>query len=233
MTAQELIKASLRLIGVESPGEVTDAATLQDSLSALNTMLKGWSVKRLLVHANSLENFSTVIGTGSYTIGTGGDFNTARPKRIPQAFLRISNQDYPLTEICTREEYLRISDKTTQGQPTNYYYDHQSSLGAVKLYPVPDAIYALYLDMWKDLSSLAALTTTVIFPSEYEEALIYNLAMRLAPSFGKPVPPEVANTAMQSLRDIQNFNGEIPCMRVDPTLSRGQGNYRIESDDYL
>ena len=40
-------------------------------------------------------------------------------------------------------------------------------------------------------------------PDEAEEAIIYNLAIRLAPDFGATVPPEVAGPAMEFLAELR------------------------------
>jgi len=45
--------------------------------------------------------------------------------------------DHPL-ELITREDYLRISDKLTEGQPARYYAEKTSTSGfTIYLYPVP------------------------------------------------------------------------------------------------
>ena len=48
-TAGELIKGSLRLIGMLAEGEEPSADTMQDSIMAMNQMIQSWDTERLSV----------------------------------------------------------------------------------------------------------------------------------------------------------------------------------------
>jgi hypothetical protein len=114
-TASDIVSRSLRLIGVLGQGRRTLTANeLADGIDALNSMLESFSLERLMVYQILEENFSLVIGTGSYTIGTGGTFNTTRPVKIENAFLRdSSNNDYSLA-LIDNAQYDSIPLKTVK-----------------------------------------------------------------------------------------------------------------------
>src|SRR5574337_1078774 len=134
MIASDLIKASIRLIGAYAPGETPPAEDLNDGLSALNIMLDSWFVDRTLVYAVTKENFPLVVGQSSYTIGTGGNFNTTRPFKIEGAYTRDSNSvDYPIEVTDNQNRYNLIGQKTTQGRPYFLLYDPQISMGTIYL----------------------------------------------------------------------------------------------------
>jgi hypothetical protein len=95
---------------------------------------------------------STSTGAQSYTVGTGGDFNVARPDRLEAAFVRQlipsgQNQiDFPLQILQAREDYNRIALKTMGTLPQVIFYDSAYPLGVIYPWPVPQAsIYQIHL----------------------------------------------------------------------------------------
>ena len=216
MTIGDLIKGSLRLIGVIASGETPSADEMKDSLSSLNVMLDGWSTKRLTIYASTLDSLTLAVGTASYTVGTGGTFNTSRPTRVLSAYTRDSNgNDCDLKVYTERDRYNEIVDKDTSGRPEELFYDSSYTLGTIYLYPVPEQAYTLYMESLKPLSQLSGYTTEISLPDGYLRALKYNLAIELAPEFGASVPIEVAGIALDSLTDIMNLNAPEVTAKLD------------------
>lgn len=228
MTAQELIKSSLRLIGVVAPGETPSADEMQDGLTSLNTMLDLWSSKRLAVPVLTTENYTLVPGTAQYTIGSGATWDTPRPLRIINAYVRDGNIDYPI-RIRTRKEFNRIALKTVQARPEYLWYDNQFPIGIVNLYYTPDDTDTIFIDSWKALTSIATLTTTLSFPEGYESALKYNLAIQIAPEYGATVAPAVAAIAKDSFTTIKNFNSPRAESVLDLPTDRGGNTFNIRT----
>ena len=176
MTAQGMIERAFRLVGIKSPA----STKLDDGLIVLNLMLGSWSADKLLIYTTQEENFSLTATDGIYTIGSGGDFNTSRPQRIIQAFIRDSSgYDYPLT-VNLIQDYNDLTLKTTSGRPKGLSYFSDHPLTTIKLYPVPDVAYTLHLSSLKPFISFATLATAAALPPGYEDALISNLAVKLA-----------------------------------------------------
>ena len=176
MTAQELIKASMRLVGALATGETPTDPEITDGLLTLNGLIKILSIERLIIPFFSTVSFPIPDQTGTYTIGSGGDINTERPKRVVNAYIRdTNNTDTPL-DIISREEYNDIIDKTITGQATELFYDDSYPLGTINLQVLhSETSDTLYLDLWQALSTLALKTSVISFPEEYEQFLIYNL----------------------------------------------------------
>lgn len=215
MTAQELIKAALRAIGAIASGETPSSEELQDSLEALNLMLDSWSAERLIVYENTTEGFSLVSGQASYTIGSGGDFDTTRPTRILGAYIRDSSDiDHPV-DVFSAKEYREISSKTTQSRPTELYYKPSYPKGTIYLYPVPETVETLYLESLKPLTEFSSLTTDVNLPGPYKRALKWNLAVELAPEFEATVSDVVAVRAQESKGVIKRLNA---ANQVEPVV---------------
>lgn len=60
-------------------------------------------------------------------------------------------------------------------------------------------------------------------PEAANEAIITNLAKRLAPSYGKTVSQETLATARKAIADLTTFTARIPEMQFPSTLPRGAG----------
>lgn len=230
MTAQEIITASLRLIGASAQGETPPADEMQEGLSALNTMLDSWSSWRLTIAVLTSENFPLVSGTASYTIGSGGDWDTVRPLRIENAYVRSLGLDYPVKKI-SQIDYNSIVEKDIGGRPEFLWYNNQRPLGIVSLYHTPNAADTLFIDTWKPLTAIAGLTIEIDFPEGYDEAIKYNLAIRMSPEYGVTASPDVRDIAKTSLNVIKSFNKPKAESSLGiPTMdSNGYGN--IESGD--
>ena len=215
ISALDIITSAAKKIGVVFKSEVLDDDEANDGLIALNDMLDTWSNDNLTTFAYTLENF-TLTGAASYTIGTGGTFNTARPINIVTAVVRIGSIDYDLTPITQEQYQLDIAFKGITLQiPQLITYDNGYPLGTIKMYSIPTAGGILYLQSNKPLSNLSALTTTVDLPPGWKRALIYNLAVDLAPEYGAEVPAQVQQIAKTSLGAIKRstaINNAMPLM---------------------
>lgn len=205
-SALEFITRAMKITGVIGQNETPTSSEADDGLIVLNDMLDSWSVKRSLIYTIEQETFNLVSGTQSYTIGSGGVFNTDRPISIDNIVINEGDQVYPLTEI-TPQAYANLSNKTVDsGIPEFYYIDNDYPLATIYLYGVPQAGLTLSIGTWKALQVFADLTTDYTFPPGYRRAIIYNLAKDIAPEYGVTLTAEAAKTAKDSLANIRNRN---------------------------
>lgn len=182
-TARTLITRALRKAGVLARGETPTAEEANDGLTELNSMLGMWSNDNLLVYARTLENFNLSANDAEYTIGTGADFNTARPLFIASAYIREATTDYPV-EVISEEAYAAIPDKSQIGVPQALTYDNAYPIGKIRFSALPAAAYVLWLLSEKELSSIATLDTAISLPPGYEDAIVYNLVLRFFAEYG-------------------------------------------------
>ena len=229
MTPNSMIRAAMRAATIIAAGENPTAEELDDCLETLNAMLKSWSTRRLLVYFTTWENFTLVAGTASYAIGSGATWNTARPTRIQGAFVRDSNgMDYPV-DIIGSDRYRRLGLKSNSARPDKLWYNPTFPTGTVYLYATPAAAEALHLWSLKPLTTFTSLTTTIEMPGEYEEAIKYSLAVRLAPEFGKSVSAELALLLENAMAPIlaQNAAAQVEPIYAEPAVAQGGGRYDI------
>lgn len=215
-TALDIINDSTRLIGVKQKGEALDGDESADALRRLNLLVDSWANEKLMLAQLIERTHSLTSGTGSYTIGSGGTINTTWPIKIERAFTRDSNNLDTSIEIIDNKEWARISLKNTSGlYPAYLYYRRAYPLGTIELYPLPGSGLTLYLEVWDQLTQFTNLSTSASFPPGYERALIYNLAVELAPEYGAALRPEIYELAKQSKADIKTANLEVPRMACD------------------
>ncbi len=204
MTAEMVISAAYRKNGVLEPS----ALQTNYAMSDLINMLASWSADGLIVPFSVFENFTLTAGQAIYTIGEEGteDFDTARPIRILNAYIKENNIDYGIEVDMTRTEYAEISLKETETFPSRLYYDPQFPSAKIKFNAEPDTTYAFYLISEKPLALPTTLTTTLYFPLEFNRAMVYNLAIEVAISEDNKLPSDVAKIAEESLRAVKTSN---------------------------
>ena len=176
-------------------------------LDLLNDMIEEWAGESLLIYEQTEESFSLTVDKTSYTIGTGGDFDTTRPEEIlGGAFIRdSSNYDHPVAVISIGQ-YRAINDKAMSGRPFQLAYNPTYSLGTIYVFYAPNDTEALHLRMLKKFNTFAGLATELSLPPGYNNALIFNLAVNLAPDYGKKVSNILAHLASRSKAKLKRKN---------------------------
>jgi hypothetical protein len=236
MLVSDLIKSSMRKLGLLASGETPTTSEYADALSALQSMLRSLPASKINVFSSVKESHTLTAGTGTYTWGSGGVINTARPNKLIGAYILDSSNTSHQVGIITEGQYRVIPVKTTTGRPYSAFLYSAYPLSTLYLYPVPDAAETLYLDSIKpftETSSFDVIGSTLSFPLYYEEFFIYNLAIRIAPEFGKEVPAAVVAVATSSYTRIITLNAagqlEPIAINVPAGLTYGAG-YSINSD---
>jgi hypothetical protein len=237
MLVSSLLSSSLRKIGALSSGETIEPTRQTEALTALQTMLRSWGALSLKVFASVKESKVLTAGKGLYTWGLGGDISTARPNQVLGAYILSGDTSYPV-DLITEGGYRNISVKGTSSRPDSLYFYPSFPLATLYLYPVPDAAETLWLDSFKpftETGSFGLTTDTLVFPSYYEEPILYNLSIRLAPEYGKAVSAEVAAIAKSSLSDltVRNSADRVePVFVLVPAGLNSGVHYSINSDSY-
>ena len=225
-TAQTLIKAALRAIGVIATGETPTADELADGLESLKFMLRHWSTKNIMVYFITLDTV-TLNGSEYYTIGSGGTVNTARPDDIRSAsFGDASGVESPI-DIIDEAKYRALILKTLSGSASSLWYNPEYPLG--KLYFWPRGSGTAYIDSLKPLTEPTLITTTIQFPPGYDEAIKWNLALRLCPEYGKEPSGLVVALAKSALHSIEskNFDAQMNAVDLNREL-KGDSLYNID-----
>ena len=207
-TAHTLVAGALRAVSSLSPGEGVPGEEAENALAVLNRMLKAWSASNLMAPCRTLESFPLAAGVSSRTVGPAGQLATGRPDYVTDAFLRdAGGSDSPLRPM-SKKAYNAIPSKTAGGTPARYYYDPQFPLGVLYFDCATGQAYTLFLESTKPVNQFATLQTDMALPGEYEEAIVYLLAQRLAPEYGFPIAanPDIALLVRQAEEFIRRKN---------------------------
>lgn len=219
MTVRELIRKSMLLIGAISSGESLSADEASDGLSSLNDLLDSWSTDGLLIPAMVREEFTLTPAQASYTIGTGGNFNTTNPQIIEEARLLVTSSspgfETPL-KIYNVQEYADIQIKSlSTSMPEALYFQRGSPLSTIYLYTVPSEANKLVLYSRKALSNFANVNDDIELPAGYQRALRYNLALELAVEYGKAPSDYIMMTAQELKAQLIRVNMDPVYLKSD------------------
>lgn len=236
-TPRDIINLALKTANVVGVGQSSLPEDINDCFNMLNMMIAQWQRRRYMIY--NLQTISiTATGATSYTIGTGQQFNIARPAKIEAAFIRMQGGstlpvDYPLQVLRAKEDYDRISIKTLNAFPEYVFYDSAFPVGKVFVWPVPNNQYEIFLTVMTQLQSFQNLSEVIVMPNEYLDAMHWNLADRILTIYGLPENPKITRYAEVSMRAIMEVNSQIPLLHMPVALRGKSGAYNIYGDSYV
>lgn len=218
-TANDIIRGALRLIGVTEPGEAPSSSEASDALSALNMMVKSWQADGINLWRTSEGSLTLVQSQATYTMGGSGtpDF-ASRPLSILSMRRRVSGIDTPL-QAWSRQLYFEQPNKATEAPPTAFYYDPGRSQGTLYLWPTPDATSTtLHFTYKRSIEDFDTLTNEPDFPTEWLACLKYNLAVEIAPEYGRDPSQLVLARAGEYRARLIAFDQEEASVYFEPDL---------------
>lgn len=229
MKVRDVIRSSFLKIGVLAAGEDPTADQLQDAIVDLTLMLDTWSTERLFISKLATEVFTFNISQNQYTMGPGGNFNTERPLFFEACAIRVQygtpqQVDIPCP-IMNADEWADLSVKNTEGVfPTRMWPNFGNTLVELNFWPIPTTVQQVYLTSWKPLQNLNNADLDVQLPPGFPETIIYNLALRLCPSYGKEPPGSIVALATSTKAKLKTSIGAQKnyLMRVDAAISARQ-----------
>lgn len=238
MTGFELARASLLVLGIVSPGEGLSPDQSQQVLANIRRMIDTWRTQRLLCYVEETHDYLLVSGQQTYTFGPGGNFDTIRPVYIDRIGVvqhrgAQNELELPLYVERSGQSWQAVLNKETRSAwPIKVYIETDYPLAKLKYWPVMNGNVTLYTRIYTfvSITGLANLSTNYTFAPGYEEALVYNLAIRLAPEWGVAMPDIVRDLANSRMADVKRTNVPNDVMVLDPALP---GRNRSRQWNYL
>ena len=225
-TALELITDAYKTAGLLGEGEPLTAERGQFAFRNLNDMLDSWAIDSLYVKQIS-EIVATIAAGSTFTVGPSSDVNTPiAPSRIETgSFFRINNMDYTFGNL-TRAQCMSAPMKDDAAEWPDYvFYNPGVVEGTAYMFPALSSPASVHLLVQVPLASFADLTTPVDIPTGYKDAIILTMSERACLG-RKPIPPDLARSAMRARRRIRDANINVPVLGlplpVVPWMSRGQ-----------
>lgn len=223
-TALDLITDSLILCGEVGAGQSVSPEDGQFCLVRLNAMLDSWSQEEQYIYTRTITPYLLTANVGQYAIGptAPAPFNTARPNKIDFARILINiggvfvgqggQGDGGGIRLIDAVEFAGHADKSsTSIVPQELYYEPSVPNGTLHLFDIPSCPLATQLELtaWSQLQQLASLTTVLVFPPGYYEAIALSLAVAISPGYNKPVDPVTAGRAQTCTQRIKEINQRI------------------------
>lgn len=169
----EIIEESYERCGLE----VRTGYDAKTARRSLNLMFADWANRGLNLWTVRQDTVNLVQGVSTYTLD-------ADMADILEMVLRRNGTDLEVTRI-SRGEYLNFPNKTTQGRPSQFYFDRQIE-PVITLWQTPenstDVLVYYYVERIQDAGSLINTTDAPFrFLPCMVAGLAYYLAMKRAP----------------------------------------------------
>lgn len=232
-TGLQVITDALKLLGVVAGHEVPTSAEQLDAFARLNELIDSWGLSAHTLLVARRDVVPLIVGQQTYLVGPGLDVDLPTPITVDAVSYVVAGT--PDTEVFLalglEQTTLAEPQKDLTGSPPlQVSYTRTHSAGELWIWPVPSVAQDVVL-YWKEpLAAFPDLITPVDLAAGYARALRSNLALELAPEFGKQVDPMVAKMAAESLADVKRANFPMVEVGIDPALTGGGGGYDILTD---
>jgi hypothetical protein len=185
--------------------EVRTGYDLKTAKRSLNLLLADWANRGLNQWTIKQRTVTMVAADGNYDLG-------ADVIDVLSVVVRRNGTDYSL-ERLSRDGFLSIPNKTTQGRVNQFFLDRQVT-PVLNLWPVPDNnTDVVYYDALTRMDDADVYTNTVDMPFRFypclAAGLAYYLALKRAPNrvqMLKAVYEEEFDRAATEDRDRSSFN---------------------------
>ena len=236
-TVLSIVTQALQEIGVYSQGDNISPADAQVCLLRFQNQLDAWQAEELTLAVNTPLTFTIPSSTSTFTIGPTGDIVAQRPVWI-QAMNYVVVGSSPEVETVmapmSDDQYDAQSIKhLTSSYPTQYYYNTSFStlLGSMFVWPTPTQNVKVYVYVKQGAGVPVALTDTILGPAGYQDAYIYQLALRLCTPFARPVPQLLPSMAAEAYARVKRANLQPGLLGVDAALvPTSGGSYNVLND---
>lgn len=237
-TAQAIITDALTELGVLEPGETLTSDMAALGLLRFQNQLDAWQADRLTLSVQSRTTFTITSGTSSVTIGpSGADVTTQRPVWI-NSLTYIVPGSSPSVEVpiglLDEDAYAALSIKSlSSALPMQAFYQTNitTTYGTLFLWPTVNQSVGLVLYAPQGVNTPSALTTSVIGPPGYQEAFMYQLALRLCNPFGVAPTQILIDLAARAYATLKAQNVDPGILGVDAALVPGLGGgYNVLTD---
>lgn len=185
--------------------EVRTGYDIKTAKRSMNLLFADWANRGLNSWTIEQSTQALVAGTAEYTLGSD-------TIDILSAAVRRDNVDYNIQRL-SRDDYLGVPNKTTQGRPSQWFLDRLIS-PVLKLWPVPEnSSDVIVFDRLVRMDDADTAQNTVEMPFRFypclAAGLAYYIAIKKAPDrvqLLKAVYEEEMERAISMDRDRASFN---------------------------
>lgn len=199
---QDLLRDAFLTAGIIGFDQTLSAEEQSFGLRRLQRMLDSMSNERQMVYMNDSETFTMTAGQQAYDTSL---LPNGRPVAIQSMRVTLNNIDFPVEQI-DQLEWNSISYKGTTAIPRKFYYDDAYPNATMYFYPKPYADLTVTIYCQRQLMQNVGLTTVLAMPLGYAAMVVANLAVDIAPSFGKQPTQQMIKTATETKANLKRTN---------------------------
>jgi len=180
-SSQSIIRMGLQFVGVLTAGSEPDAGQMTMGLDLLNVGIKALQNEGIELEAMERVTTALVAGQAPYTLAA--DTLDVDPRGAYASNGSVDLQMLPIS----RAQYMILSQKSTQSQPTQFYVEKGTINQSVTvyLYPVPDSTWTSFtVARVRLLRDATTLSDTLDFPAKYMRTLAYMVGADFALHYG-------------------------------------------------
>jgi hypothetical protein len=183
LTRDDIINAALRKIGALADGQTASSTQLTNANLALNSLLRVLQTDGMPLWKRTEVPITLVNGTANYTV--------TNAIKIPAVYLLTSGTTtrYPMVEK-SRYDFLALPN-SSGSLPVHWSATPTLTDYTINIWPTPDSTsattYSLTVVAQKKFDDFVSATDNPDFPAYWMDAMIYGLAVRLAPEYGLPL----------------------------------------------
>jgi len=156
--------------------EVRTGYDLKTAKRSLNLMFAEWANRGLNLWTIEQNTVALVKGTSAYNL----DANTVDVlNAVVRTNAGLSTQSDIMIDRISRDEFLNIPSKLTEGRPTQWYVD-RTITPVLNVWPTPDQSYTYVYDRLTRIQDADTFTNTMDVPFRFYPCLAAGLAYYLS-----------------------------------------------------
>ena len=137
-------------------------------------------------------------------------------------------------EVCTQTEFERSVwlKGMESSYPSMLYLEGTQPVATLHVWPIPQHAYTLYVLPWTAHAPYEGWDHAISWPSGYQRAMTYNLAVEIAPQYGVEPSPTIQRIAEESKRALYPINAEVGRLSLWPGRRGGLGGLGLPQEFY-
>jgi hypothetical protein len=220
LSIDEIIDEAYNRVGIR-PNSGND---MKRARRNLNILFADWGNRGVHLWKVELDEVQLVAGQAEYTVSSDvSDVLEAYISTTANASNDANTQDISITKI-DRSAYAALPNKLSQGQPSQYYVDRQTT-PKIYLYQAPDASTYTYLKYYviKRIEDAGAYTNTADVVFRFIPCMVSGLAYYLSMQYGPDRVPILKQVYEDEMLRALDQDGGRTSLYITPQTYFGDG----------
>jgi hypothetical protein len=226
--AERIITYAYRDAGIIGRTANPTSDQLADGLNRLNDLINLWQTQGIKLWLLADTSVTLVVGQKKYALAPSGDVVMTKPLKVIQAYYLSAELVRRPLSVLAWEEWLRLSQTSTQGAVNSYFVDKQATHLDVSLWPTPDSQAAtgtVQLLLQHQVQNFVGLRADMNFPMEWAIALRWGLADDLATGQPQEIVERCERRATAFRQALDDWDVEDASVKFVPDARMGQPNH--------